>query len=269
MRIFPVLAVIGVIVYTGSEAWSPSREPVKGAQQDDFEWRGRLAQGQTVHIRGLNGPIEATLASGSEVEVRAVKKEGDRGDADDVTIEVVEHDGGVTICAIYPSRDRDDPNECRANGRGRNNNHRNDTKVMFTIRVPAGVDFVGRTVNGDIEADGLESNVDAATVNGDIEVSTSGAAEARTVNGSVWASLGSTLTEDLEFSTVNGRITVELPSGVSADVHAETVNGGIETDFPLTVKGRWGPREMRGTIGGGGPELSLETVNGSIRLIER
>ncbi len=268
MRIFPILAVVGVIAYTGSEAWGPSGAPATPAQQVDFEWRGRLAQGQTLHIRGVNGPIEATLASGSEVEVRAVKKEGRRGNAEDVTIEVVEHDGGVTICAIYPSKDRDDPNECRANGRGQNNVNNNDTRVEFVVRVPAGVNFVGRSVNGDIEADGLESDVDVATVNGDIEVSTSGAAEASTVNGNVWASLGSP-TEGMKFSTVNGQITVELPSGVSADVHAGTVNGSIETDFPLTVQGRWGPREMRGTIGGGGPKLSLETVNGSIRLIER
>ena len=269
MRLFPVLAVIGAIVYTGADAWGPSGTPVRASQQDDFEWRGRLAQGQTLYIRGVNGPIEATLASGSEIEVRAVKTEGRRGNADDVTVEVVEHDGGVTICAIYPSKDRDDPNECRANGRGRNNVNNNDTKVEFTVRVPAGVNFVGRSVNGGIAVDGLQSDVDAATVNGDIDVTTSGTAEARTVNGDVRATLGSTLTADLEFSTVNGRITVELPSGVSANVHAGTVNGSIETDFPLTVMGRWGPREMRGTIGGGGPELSLETVNGSIRLIER
>jgi hypothetical protein len=268
MRIFPILAVIGVIAYTGSDAWSPFAAPAKATQQDDFEWRGSLAQGQTVHIRGLNGPIEASLASGGDVEVLATKREGDRGRTEDVTFEVVEHSGGVTICVMYPPKDDDRPNECRANGSGRNSNHRNDTKVSFTVRVPAGVDFVGRSINGDVTAEGLRSDVEVATVNGDVEVSTSGAAEASTVNGNVWASLGS-LTEGLEFSTVNGRITVELPSGVSANVHAGTVNGGIETDFPLTVQGRWGPREMRGTIGGGGPELSLETVNGSIRLIER
>ena len=268
MRLFPVMAVIGVIAYTGTAAWGPSGAPAV-TQQDDFEWRGSLDQGQTLHVRGVNGPIEATLASGSEVEVRAVKKEGRRGNAEDVTVEVVEHDGGVTICAIYPSKDRDEPNECRADGRGRNNVNNNDTKVEFTVRVPAGVEFVGRSVNGDVTADGLRSDVSAGTVNGDIEISTSGTAEASTVNGNVRATLGSTLTADLEFSTVNGQITLELPSGVGADVHAGTVNGSIETDFPLTVMGRWGPREMSGTIGGGGPTLSLETVNGSIRLIER
>jgi hypothetical protein len=44
------------------------------------------------------------------------------------------------------------------------------------------------------------------------------------------------------------------------------VNGSITTDFPLTVQGKWGPRKAHGTIGGGGRELSLETVNGSVEL---
>ena len=63
-----------------------------------------------------------------------------------------------------------------------------------------------------------------------------------------------------------GSITVELPSSVSARVEAKTVNGGIESDFPLTVTGRFGPRRVSGTIGGGGRDLRLETVNGGIHI---
>ncbi|PYP64110.1 MAG: hypothetical protein DMD37_03730, partial [Gemmatimonadetes bacterium] len=68
------------------------------------------------------------------------------------------------------------------------------------------------------------------------------------------------------FHTVNGGITLELPATFSAEVRAETVNGDIETEFPLTVTGRFGPRHLRGTVGNGGRELDLGTVNGSIRL---
>ncbi len=265
MRVLPILGVIGAIVYTSADMW----QPALGAQQD-FEWSGRVGRGKTIEVVGVNGPVRAMATSGDQVLVTARKREGRRGDPDDVRIEVVEHGDGVTICAVYPSRDRDEPNECRPHGRGRNSVRNNDTKVEFTVRVPAGVDFVGRTVNGDVEADDLSGDVKVVTVNGDVEVSTSGVAECSTVNGDVYASLGSAdWSGNLKFSTVNGTITVELPSGVGADVRASTVNGHIETDFPLTVRGRWGPREMRGTIGGGGPELRLETVNGSIRLRER
>jgi len=42
---------------------------------------------------------------------------------------------------------------------------------------------------------------------------------------------------------------------------------GLMQDFPLTITGQVGPRRLRGTIGNGGPELNLSTVNGSIKLI--
>ena len=104
-------------------------------------------------------------------------------------------------------------------------------------------------------------------MNGSVRVSSSGLVDAETVNGSIEARLGRADWEgELQFETVNGEITVVLPADVDAEVRAETVNGQIETDFPLTVRGRWGPKEMRGTIGEGGRTLRLETVNGSIRL---
>ncbi len=104
-------------------------------------------------------------------------------------------------------------------------------------------------------------------MNGSIRVSTSGSAEASTVNGSITASMGrAQWTDALEFHTVNGGITLNLPANVSTEVRASTVNGDIETDFPLMVTGRLGPRRVTGTIGSGGRRLALETVNGSIRL---
>jgi hypothetical protein len=35
------------------------------------------------------------------------------------------------------------------------NTHNNDVKVEFTVLVPQGVRFVGRSVNGDVEANSL------------------------------------------------------------------------------------------------------------------
>ena len=108
----------------------------------------------------------------------------------------------------------------------------------------------------------------ASSVNGSVRVSTTGLAEASTVNGSVYAEMGrADWTNDLEFSTVNGGITLILPNGkLDTDVRANTVNGDIETDWPLMVSGRFSQRRLHGTIGAGGRGLSLSTVNGEIRL---
>jgi DUF4097 and DUF4098 domain-containing protein YvlB len=253
------LATLGPLVIAAA---LPLARPA--AAQGEFHWKGQLAAGKTIEIKGVNGDISAVAGTG-EVEVKAVKH-ARRSDPDEVKVEVVPHEGGVTICAVYPSYGRRE-NTCEPDERGHMNTQDNDVVVDFTVRVPAGVRFVGKTVNGGIDAANLGSDVEANTVNGSIHVATSGYAEATTVNGSIVASLGrAAWTDALEFRTVNGAITLDLPANLSAEVRAKTVNGDIVTDFPLMVTGRVGPRSVHGTIGSGGRQLALSTVNGSIRL---
>lgn len=143
----------------------------------------------------------------------------------------------------------------------------NDVEVTFTVYVPDGVKLVTKTVSGDVDVDRVHADVAAESVNGSVRVSTSGTAQASTVNGSVTAEMGrADWTGSLVFESVNGGITLTFPAGLSTDLRAETVNGSIESDFPLTVQGRFSQRELRGVIGNGGRVLDLETVNGSIRL---
>jgi len=239
---------------------------VASAQSNEFRWRGAVAAGRTVEIKGVNGRVEAAPSSGGEVEVSA-SKHARRSNPSEVRVEVVEHAGGVTICAVYPSSRADQPNVCAPGDGGRMNVQNNDVVVDFTVRLPAGVRFRGQTVNGDVEARNLGADVDARTVNGSINVSTAGLATAKTVNGSITAAMGrADWSGGLEFSTVNGAIELNLPADLSAEVEAATVNGEILTDFPLTVTGRYSRRRLTGTIGGGGRELRLKTVNGSVHL---
>ncbi len=234
-------------------------------QGDEFTWSGALDVGDVIEIKGVNGSIIAEPTSGSRVEVRAVKK-ARRSDASEVRIEVVEHSGGVTLCAVYPSRGRR-ANECAPGDGGRMSVRNNDTRVTFYVKVPAGVEFHGKTVNGDVEALDLDSDVVVRTVNGDVEVSTTGFAEATTVNGSIDAVLGAAdRSEGLRFTTVNGSITLDLPDDIDADVSARWVNGGLQTDLPLEFTGRISRNSARGVLGEGGPRLDLKTVNGSIRI---
>jgi hypothetical protein len=239
---------------------------VPSVRGEDFRWSGAVAPGKVLEIKGVNGGIEAGPATGSEAEVTALKS-GHRSDPAGVEIKVVEHAGGVTICAVYPNPDEGRPNECRPGSGGRMSTRDNDVKVEFTVRVPEGVRFVGRTVNGTVEAQGLTADAEVYSVNGGVTVTSSGLARAETVNGSITAAMGrADWSGPLELKTVNGTITVELPAATSARVEASTVNGGIDTDFPLTVTGRLGPRHVSGTIGSGGRDLTLETVNGGIHI---
>jgi DUF4097 and DUF4098 domain-containing protein YvlB len=140
--------------------------------------------------------------------------------------------------------------------------------VDFTVLVPAGLKILASTVNGDVDVGGATSDVEATSVNGRVAASSQGGpVQASSVNGSVDAQMrqlaGATR---LEYSSVNGSVHLTLPADLKADIELSTVNGSVRSDFPISVSGSLEPHHMRGTIGGGGVPLRIDTVNGSIEL---
>ncbi len=268
LKTFAVLTATTVLFGCSIEADDSGRISLSfgAAETEDFRWDGAIEAGRTLEVKGVHGAIHAERATGETAEVRAVKS-GRRNDPSGVEIVVVEHEDGVTLCAVYPDSDTDEPNECLPGDAGHLGARRNDVKVEFTIQVPEGVHFRGRTVNGQIAAEGLSGNVEVRTVNGSARFSTTGHGVARTVNGSITGSLGrADWGGPLEFQTVNGSITLDFETDLNADVEMRTVNGSLDTDFPLTTQGTISRRRLIGTIGSGGRDLTLSTVNGSIKL---
>jgi hypothetical protein len=260
---YGILGLVAAVTWYGVSPFPRHAAGTAGRTQQGHEWTwtGRVAAGRTLEIRGVNGEVSAQAASGDQVEVRA-QKHGRRDDPDEVRIEVVEHGGGVTICAVYPGRN----NRCQPGG-GEMRVRDNDVEVDFAVRVPRGVRFEGNTVNGGIEAVNLQGPVRLNTVNGGVRLETASEdAEAHTVNGSITATVRALGERPLRFETVNGGITLSLPASLDAELQARTVNGSVQTDFPIQVQGRVNARELTGRIGRGGRALQLETVNGSIRL---
>jgi hypothetical protein len=234
--------------------------------QADFNWRGQVGAGQTLEIRGVNGEINAAVSGSGDAEVRATKS-ARRSDPSQVQVVVVPYAGGVLVCAVYPTPPGREPNTCEPGAKNRSNTENNDTMVRFEVKVPAGVKFIGRTVNGDVTTDSLNGDVEGHTVNGSVKVSATGNAIANTVNGSLDVTMGRTdFPEGAKFSTVNGGITLHVPAYLNAHLKASVMNGSIESDLPITVTSSMDRRKIEGNIGNGGQELQLSTVNGSIRL---
>ncbi|MBI1795473.1 MAG: DUF4097 family beta strand repeat protein [Candidatus Eisenbacteria bacterium] len=261
-------AVAAVLVPATAIGADDARRTTSHAE--DFAWSGRIAAGRTIEIKGVNGGIVAEPARGSEVEVTAVKH-WRKSRPEDVRIEVVPHDGGVTICTVYPTPAGEPENRCESGDGGHMSTRDNDVSVDYRVRVPAGVRLIARTVNGAISARDLGGDAEAATVNGDVRVATRGVAAATTVNGSIDVEMGRAIDEPTEFTTVNGGITLSMPADLAANLQASTLNGSIASDYELNQvrgsTGRPGRRHrLSGTIGRGGPALTVTTVNGDIRL---
>jgi hypothetical protein len=229
---------------------------------EQFDWRGSVAVGDRIEIKSLAGDVRASFTTGDEVVVRAIKS-GRDSDPASVAIEVVRHAEGVTICAVYPDVPGLEPNECLPGFAGDMSNHDNDVEVEFVVEVPAGVEFVGRVVYGDVEAVGLRSDVFVLTTGGDVTVATTGIAAVTAASGSIDVTIGQADPgRDLAFRTAAGDVNVRVPANTNADVWASTSSGSISSDFPLDGTAR----TRSGTLGDGGPNLWLSTVNGNVGL---
>ena len=109
------------------------------------------------------------------------------------------------------------------------------------------------TENGGVTLDDMGGQVAGTTRNGGVNVRLSGAQ---------WEGAG------LDVETTNGGVTLAVPANYSAALEVGTVNGGVRSDVPLTVQGRL-DRQVRTTLGSGGPLLKLRTTNGGVRINAR
>jgi hypothetical protein len=260
-----------------------------GRSSQTWTWDGRVENGRWLRLSSINGPVTIEPSADNQIHVRAEKELGRRGSYSDVAFQVIQSGGDVRVCALWREDVCDeDGMHSRRRGRDRDDDdeERRDVKVRFTIRIPSGVRVSAGTVNGEMRVRDLTSDVRASTVNGRVEVrnvggevrastvnggvdvsTRNGPVEASTVNGSIDVRMSSLRGEgDMRFHTVNGDVTVETPSNLDARVSLGTLHGSISSDYPVQLSGRFGPRRASGTIGRGGREIEMETVNGSIEL---
>ena len=70
---------------------------------DSFKWTGSIRAGDWIHVDNLNGNVTVGPASGSEVQVTAVKR-WRRGDPAIVRIEAKKVGDNLVVCALWGER---------------------------------------------------------------------------------------------------------------------------------------------------------------------
>jgi len=104
---------------------------------------------------------------------------------------------------------------------------------------------------------------DIGTVSGHISVETalSGAGRLHTTSGGISAA-GVAVNGTVTVSTVSGGVKLSLAPGVNCDLKLSSVSGGLHGNVPLDRNGH----KASGTIGTGGPLLSVSTTSGGITM---
>jgi DUF4097 and DUF4098 domain-containing protein YvlB len=234
--------------------------------QETIDKRFPLSAGGTVSLENVNGDVTIEVWENSEVWVQAVKSADSPELLDRLKVNIDASSSAVSIDTEYPSNRRsdfgDEDSEIRHRG--------HHLKVEYTLTIPrtAVVDDVD-LVNGNLLIVGVEGGTDAETVNGDI-VARDGAGNTSlsTVNGGIELHVGRLgYGESIDLETVNGSLDLYLTASSGAEIRAESVNGKLSNDFGIEVhKGKYVGSDFRGTIGGGGARVNLESVNGPITV---
>ncbi|GMR11973.1 MAG: hypothetical protein BMS9Abin29_0159 [Gemmatimonadota bacterium] len=240
------------------------------AQDSTLDWSESMRPGQILEVKTVIGDVRVVLASGNEARIVATKR-GRRSDFDEVEVRVVEERDGFTLCVVYDvgRAGRDGCGHGGGDHGSRGRRRSIDVEVDFEVELPAGVEFIGASVTGDVDVVDVRSDVSASSVSGNIFVTTTELGYGSTVSGDIEIEMGSVDWDRLDFHTVSGDITLSLPDGLDANVRFESLSGDFDSDFDLDVtrrRDRFIGSSIRATIGEGGRDLSFKTVSGDVRL---
>jgi hypothetical protein len=247
------------------------------------------AAGRTLDVRTIQGSIAVEAYDGSDVEmlvkksIRADTQDDLRTGDSEVTLETSDDATVMRAIARYP-----DQPACGEQSDRRHSWHepRYDVRFDFTIRVPRETRLELCTINeGNIIVQGARGDFLIRTINGRITMmDISGSGEATTINGPVIATFDSAPRGPSLFKTLNGNVILTMPESLAADLRMKTFNGGLYTDFDVQAlpsaslvkaERRDGMFVYRSSgfttvrAGGGGPLLTLETMNGDVRVLKR
>jgi Putative adhesin len=222
-------------------------------QVQQFDRTYALSPNGQLSLENVNGSVHITGWDQSQVKIHAIETVWQGTSLRDVKTEVDSRPDSIHIETQYPHHWFGDSH----------------WRVDYTVMMPlhASIDKVG-VVNGAVDIENIYGHVSVSSVNGHIQTrAISGGVDLSAVNGTIGTVLTNPdLSQPVSIKTVNGSISLSLPSDMNAHISASTLNGGISCEFPIRINAGYVGRSLDGTLGKGGSDVHLRTVNGSISI---
>jgi len=236
--------------------------PVKADVTDKIEKEFSVNANSNFKLENINGSVEIVSWQEPTIKVIAEISADNQTSFDRVEVKITQSGETVRVVTDYES----DSNW--------KNNNNNNVQVTYKVWLPRDTNLSDiELVNGGLTIENISGEVNAELVNGSVKATgLSNDSNINTVNGSikVYYQAQSDDLNKINIETVNGSIKLYLPSDFNARLNIETMHGSIKTDFGLqSEKDTFIGHSLEGDIGSGGTNISLETVNGSVKVKQK
>ena len=225
------------------------------------EWFESVQPDGTIRVRNAFGNVHARFGGyEGQAEILATTQRLE-DEAPELRVERLSVEKGLNVTVDF----------ALAEGEARPADDATRDRVDLVLFVPRGVRLDIETEDGLIAVKKLKSDVVASSRTGDLQIkSVNGNVQAKTVHGRIEATLETGATADAQtFSTVTGDIEIWVWEDARSDVQMAT-SGEISTDFSIQIEHRRFEEPSKfatATLGGGGPELSLHSKKGRVKLL--
>lgn len=246
---------VGLLVAPRSSqvaAQDKGRDKSDFAERDEFRQSYHLAQGSTVEVRNINGPLEIETTNGNTVEVYVVRSARTKADLEYRKVIV---ESTQTSLRVYTE---DPPDEIRNNVNVR---HR------AILKLPRPSDLTVRNINGNARIGAVDGPVRFGNINGGLEVGHAASfAELSNVNGNMALTIERLSDRGIQMRNVNGNINLQFLDNVNADLDVKMFNGTVDSSLSNLSVQKMSRSSFRGQIGAGGTPINGSHINGVITI---
>jgi hypothetical protein len=220
-------------------------------ERDEIHQSYQLLPGARVEVSVIYGLVDIETSDTNMAEVNIIRSARSREDLSSRKIDIEHTPTGLVI------RGERDRSEGPATVRHR-----------VLLKIPRRVELSVQTINARVNVGEINGPVRLSRINGAVKVAQAVAyAEASNINGSLTMTIAGLSNKGIRADDINGGIELRFADELNADLLITEFNGAVTPDVAnVSVLEKTARTIFRARIGAGGIPISINDVNGSVRL---
>ncbi len=220
-------------------------------EQERIDRTYQLSPGACVVVSMIYGPVDIVTGDAGAAEVHIVRYARSRDDLSSRKISVEQTAGGLVVSG------EQDHSEGPAKVRHR-----------VLLKIPRRVELSVEKVNARLNVGEIDGPIRLSRINGAVKVARATTfSEISRINGSLTMTIAGLSKEGTRADDINGAIELRFADELNADLLVTEFNGAVTLDVANVSVLEKTPRTVfRARIGSGGSPISINDVNGSVRL---